>query len=93
MDLYALESQSLAKGQKKRANSFSRHLPVCKTSLEMKDDIFVANIMASLNPEPWEMRKKLKSPRPVDHVKRRSRQRIESELSASCVTRSYAKNC
>ena len=29
--------------------------------LEMKDNVFVANLMASLNPEPWELRKRLNS--------------------------------
>ena len=32
-----------------------------KDSLQIKDDIFVANLMASLNPEPGELQKRNKS--------------------------------
>ena len=34
--------------------------------------------MASINPEPWELRKRLRTPKPINHMKRKIRQRLES---------------
>jgi len=34
--------------------------------------------MANLNPEPWELRKRLKSQRPVNNLKRKVRDRLNS---------------
>ena len=47
-------------------------------ALELKDDIFVANLMSSLNPEPWELRKRLPSFEDVDRLKRRVRNHLEN---------------
>ena len=73
--VYAAEP---AAAKKPRRNSISRLSPPDKDTEQLKEDILVANIMASLDPEPGELQKKLNSPRAVNHLKRRVRQRFES---------------
>ena len=67
-----------AGGMGPRRNSFSGFDSLDKASLQMKDDIFLANLMASLNPEPWELRKRLRSHVPVNHLKQRVKKRLNN---------------
>ena len=64
-----------------RSKSTSTLVTPDKVSLGIKDDVFVANLMASINPEPWELRKRMRTPKPVNHMKRRIRKRLESNVS------------
>ena len=67
------------KSFKYRRNSFSAFDFMGKESLQLKDDIFVANLMASLNPEPGELQKRLKSQIPINHVRIRCNKQIEAQ--------------
>ena len=51
-----------------------------ETSQGIKEDVIVANIMASLNPDPWELHKKMKSLEPVNHMRRRIKERIDKGM-------------
>jgi len=80
----------------RRRHSFSTSGTPDKVSLEIKDDIFVANLMATLNPEPWEIKKRLKSQIPVNHLRRKARdqQQQHSDLNNEShqLERDYARN-
>ena len=67
-----------------------------KVSLVIKDDIFLADLMASLNPKPRELRKRLKSHKPVNRLKRKVNERLykasQNVESGAPREREYARN-
>ena len=81
---------------KKRSNSFSDLEKADKVKIEIKDDVFVANLMATLKPEPWELHKRLKSQKPIDHVRRRIQSNLDNALKEAMIDvrqgREYARN-
>ena len=79
MDFYGpIYNVTEQKSFKNRRNSFSSFDLMDKNSLQLKDDIFVANLMASLNPEPGELQKRLKSQIPMNHVRIRCAKQLEA---------------
>lgn len=78
--------------QLRRRHSFSTNGIPDKVSLEIKDDVFVANLMATLNPEPWEIKKRLKSQIPVDHIRRKARDLMHADLNNESHQFEYARN-
>ena len=46
--------------------------------MEIRDDVLAAKILASLKPEPWELKKKMASPKQSNRLKRKVQQRFDT---------------
>ena len=46
--------------------------------MEMREDVFSATITASLKPEPWELQKKMNSPKSVNRLKNKVKKQFDT---------------